>query len=271
MTTLSQVAESTRAAARPAVRAQTQEELVDFYNRKVTELGALQDNWEYTTSKQLADFALLDGAAIDGAEVLNVGCSFPIDEIRHAHRVKRWTATDLGSETIRVAEFAARRQLSPELLERVEFMVADGTALPFADASFDVTLSFSTVDHVVDAEARQRFVDEMARVTRPGGRVVLTTPNRWSRGYAKREEIYGLAAEFFEYCFTPVELRRMVARAGLRVVRFTSTSELPLLAPRALFPRRPRRRPVMLYNRVAKYFGARMGVLATKGERPAGR
>lgn len=50
---------------------------------------------------------------------------------------------------------------------------ADGE-LPFDDASFDATVSIEVVEHVEDQFA---FVRELARVTRPGGRVIVTTPN----------------------------------------------------------------------------------------------
>ncbi|WP_020574737.1 class I SAM-dependent methyltransferase [Actinopolymorpha alba] len=47
--------------------------------------------------------------------------------------------------------------------------------LPFADRVFDGAVSLQTVEHLWDQEA---FVAECARVTRPGGGVVLSTPNR---------------------------------------------------------------------------------------------
>lgn len=47
--------------------------------------------------------------------------------------------------------------------------------LPLPDASVDVVVSAQTVEHLWD---QARFVDECARVLRPGGRLVLTTPNR---------------------------------------------------------------------------------------------
>lgn len=245
---------------------QSQQAVVNVYNRQALQNESVRNNWAYMTSKQLTDFALIDEAGIDGATVLNVGCFHPIDEILFAHRIRRWVAVDLGEETVRVAEAAARAALNADLFGRLEFRVADGTALPFGDGEFDVTVSMSTVDHVPDSSGRQRFVDEMSRVTRSGGHVVLTVPNRWSRGYANREKLIPVqeAPAFFEYCFSPPELHRMVRNAGLEVIRFTSTSELLSLAPRPVLPRISRRPALAAWNAIARYFGVRMGVLARK-------
>jgi SAM-dependent methyltransferase len=49
------------------------------------------------------------------------------------------------------------------------------TALPLRDAAADVVVSLQTVEHVWD---QPRFVAECARVLRPGGLLVLSTPNR---------------------------------------------------------------------------------------------
>jgi SAM-dependent methyltransferase len=46
---------------------------------------------------------------------------------------------------------------------------------PFADASFDVVVSFQVIEHIADDHL---FVKEIHRVLKPGGRAFLTTPNR---------------------------------------------------------------------------------------------
>ena len=52
---------------------------------------------------------------------------------------------------------------------------ANLVALPLADRAVDVVVSAQTVEHLWDQD---RFVAECARVLRPGGRLLLTTPNR---------------------------------------------------------------------------------------------
>jgi SAM-dependent methyltransferase len=57
-------------------------------------------------------------------------------------------------------------------------VAADAARLPFATV-FDAVVSFETVEHVADPEA---FLAECVRVLRPGGRLLISTPNRdlWS-------------------------------------------------------------------------------------------
>jgi SAM-dependent methyltransferase len=54
-------------------------------------------------------------------------------------------------------------------------VLANLVALPFRRETFDVVLSLQTIEHVWDQLA---FLHECARVLRPGGWLVLTTPNR---------------------------------------------------------------------------------------------
>ncbi len=57
----------------------------------------------------------------------------------------------------------------------VEFRVADGRALPFDDASFDHAYSISVLEHI-EGDGAASALAELARVLRPGGRVLVTLP-----------------------------------------------------------------------------------------------
>lgn len=59
--------------------------------------------------------------------------------------------------------------------ERPDYRYVDMSApLPFEGASFDAVLCLEGVEHLVDPVA---FIAELSRVVRPGGHVVLSTPN----------------------------------------------------------------------------------------------
>ncbi len=98
--------------------------------------------------------------------VLDVGCgtgavTLDIAESTRGHVV--------GVDIDEAKLVEARRLL--EVVPNLEFQVADVQDLPFPDGSFDlVTLNIVLV-YVPD---KQRALDEMARVLRPGGRVLAT-------------------------------------------------------------------------------------------------
>ena len=52
-----------------------------------------------------------------------------------------------------------------------------GTALPFADGSFDVAMSFDVFEHIPDSDAH---LAEVHRVLRPAGVYLIQTPNKWT-------------------------------------------------------------------------------------------
>ena len=54
---------------------------------------------------------------------------------------------------------------------------ADATALPFAEAQFDLVYSAEMVQCIADLQA---FMGELTRVCRPGGRIIISTLNRSS-------------------------------------------------------------------------------------------
>jgi SAM-dependent methyltransferase len=80
--------------------------------------------------------------------------------------------------------------------------VADVSALPFEDGSYDIVLSTQVLEHVRDP---QRVVQEMARVLKPGGWLFLTTP--------QSSPLHNLPYNFFN--FTNLGLRLLFENAGL--------------------------------------------------------
>jgi len=71
---------------------------------------------------------------------------------------------------------------------------ADAESSPFADSSFEVVVSFETVEHVPQPG---RLFDEIERVLRPGGLFVCSSPNR-EFGGDHRENPYHLSEMSFQ-------------------------------------------------------------------------
>jgi 2-polyprenyl-3-methyl-5-hydroxy-6-metoxy-1,4-benzoquinol methylase len=101
-----------------------------------------------------------------GKEVLDVACGVGYGSALLASGSARVVGGDVDGESI---EYARTRYGAPN----VEFQVLDAMALPFADAAFDVVCSFETIEHLPDRDA---YLREVARVLRPGGTYLVSTP-----------------------------------------------------------------------------------------------
>jgi len=107
-----------------------------------------------------------------GVELLDVATGPGNAAIRAALRGARVTGVDLTPELI---ENARERARTAEVEARAEFVVGDAEDLPFADGSFDRVISAIGVQFAPRHDVVAR---ELARVLRPGGRLVL---GNWTR------------------------------------------------------------------------------------------
>ena len=61
--------------------------------------------------------------------------------------------------------------------ETISFVTGDASALPFSEDSLDSIVCLEAIEHVPDAN---RVLEEMARVLRPEGLLIISTPNKWA-------------------------------------------------------------------------------------------
>ena len=104
------------------------------------------------------------------------------------------TGVDLSAEMVRRA---TERAAAAGMSGRVRFELGDSRKLPYADATFDVAINECAVGIPDDSQA---VVREMARVVRPGGRVVIHE-STWRKPMTADEK--GDLAE--RYGTTPLE------------------------------------------------------------------
>lgn len=101
-------------------------------------------------------------------EVLEVGCGIGIGPAYIANRFScRVVAVDISEKMLSWARQRARHQ---GVVDRVTFHQADIRKLPFDDDCFDAVIAESVLAFVEDKEAA---IEELIRVTRPGGYVGL--------------------------------------------------------------------------------------------------
>lgn len=238
--------------------------VVDAYARHAERIreDGYRGVWSYVATKALSDWALLDGIDLKRKRILNVGCSEPIDELFFARQEMRcWVGLDQSQKMLAAARDILDRELAPLLAGRVVLCAADAGRLPFPDAAFDLVVSFSALEHIPDPMVRRRAFAEIARVTRPGGSVAITVPNRYSLFYFchRRNMVRGTAEYGYAHLYSPRELRAELLRAGLRPVRFQSELSGVMDLPSYLPSWR-----IRSALRLLGYLGERMGYLAQR-------
>jgi SAM-dependent methyltransferase len=147
-----------------------------------------------------------------GERLLDAGCG----EGRHCFGALEQGARVVGLDLDRDALRAAAGGLRRRARERGSLgaMIQGNTfQLPFADATFDKVICSEVMEHVHDYRAAAR---ELARVTRPGGRLAITIPTATSEHlYLRTGDDYFESPGGHIRIFRPRQLAEGLARAGL--------------------------------------------------------
>ena len=94
---------------------------------------------------------------------------------------------------------------------------ADAARLPFADASLDLLLTTEVIEHL---ERPTTLLDEVTRVVRPGGWVVISTPNPLTPHdllYRVKRRRRGYTVNEHPGLMLPWQLRRALRRRGFEI------------------------------------------------------
>lgn len=152
---------------------------VEFWDcRYATDSAAFEWYAEPGTAAAAAAVAAAVTAAAPATtppRVLDVGCGTSELADRLAASGHRVTAIDASEVAIDVARARSRPPL-PEGAA-LTFQVADATALPYPDASFDVVVDKGTADAIDcgGGDAAVALLREAARVVAPGGAIVMVS------------------------------------------------------------------------------------------------
>lgn len=125
----------------------------------------------WTRAKQQL-FGLIGGVL--GRDVVDAGSGFGMV----SNLMACWGARSVWAVEVHTPMIAAHRKLLDThfrpVADRVRPVRSDVSLLPLQDASVDVVLSIEAISHYYDVDA---FLDECARVLRPGGFVVVSDGN----------------------------------------------------------------------------------------------
>jgi ubiquinone/menaquinone biosynthesis C-methylase UbiE len=143
-----------------------------------------------------------------GEAVLDVGCGTGTLAIEAQQRVGatgRVVGVDPGAQQIARARAKAARRNVP-----IEFQIGVIEQLAFPDQTFDVVLSTLMMHHL-PASLKRQGLAEIARVLKPGGRLVIAD-------FKRKQERAGQAARFHAGGSGLHELAALVSDAGFAQV-----------------------------------------------------
>lgn len=121
-----------------------------------------------------------------GGTALELGCGAGFASA-HLARDYKLVVVGTDAEADRI-ETAKRKN---EGIERLSFLLADATALPFRDGTFDLVLAQNVFHHIPDWRAA---AEEVARVTEPGGAFLfsdITGPGTLMKLFSRLEKDHG--------------------------------------------------------------------------------
>ncbi len=171
--------------------------------------------YEFRESRLKKAAALI--GALPAGRMLDVGCTTG-DWALH-WRGRGWDVAGIDIDRAYV-DAARERGLDARLCDlNVE-------PVPFPDASFDLVFAGEVIEHLVDTDG---FLREMGRMVRPGGHLLITTPNlvsfenrvRVLLGFYPAWVDWSLQGPGHVRAYTPRILKRHLGQHGFRVVKHT--------------------------------------------------
>lgn len=118
----------------------------------------------------------------------------------------------------------------------VQAVGADVRRLPFADQTFDLVVSISTLDHFATLDDLATALGELYRVLKPGAHLLLTLDNLANPAVAMRNALpmrlltrLRLVPYYVGATCGPRRLRRMMLQAGLETLEFGTVMHCPRL------------------------------------------
>lgn len=173
--------------------------------------------WWFVARRHLIATLLADYRPKDGSStILDIGCGTGamLDELAPFGRV---VGADFAPEALSFCRSRGERAG-----RRYDLVRADARRLPFPNDHFDIVTAMDIIEHI---DRDKEAVSEIARVLKPGGRLLATVPAYMSL-WSEHDE----ALHHFRRYRAP-EFKDIAQRAGLAVekISYTLTSLFPLV------------------------------------------
>jgi len=230
-----------------------------------------QEVWEKVWTKNLivSDYSLkyldfmqeIELALPERSFVLEAGCGtgqtlFPLSKKYET------VGLDISQAALNLARLNCKNPVLGSIFE-----------IPFKENTFDLVYNSGVIEHFRDPD-NVAAIAEMARVTKPSGRVIIIVPNTFCLWYKAGKFIAVIMRNFefgYEEDYSPKRLKTAVRKAGLEIEKTFGLQALPPLATndREILSMGLRKK-VGLIEKVfpcKQYYAYTVGIIARKPDR----
>lgn len=159
---------------------------------------------------------------VEGKKILDIGCAGS-NGFMHRNIIdnnKASTVVGLDNNLKNLTKLKGNRG---------ELILASAELLPFQDDSFDCVYLGELIEHFWSAE---RFLREIKRVLKIGGKMCLDSPNVYSLERILRFVLKGedsLGDQDHKIFYTPASLSRLLQSMGFQMIEITSDGKIPFV------------------------------------------
>ena len=180
----------------------------------------IAEDFSRTRGKMWEELKFLEEYIIDGEKVLDLGCGNGRLYELFKEKFVDYYGVDNSDKMIEIAK---------SRYPKIKFQVADALNLPFPENFFDKVISIAVLHHIPSEEFRLQFLNEIKRVLKPEGKIILLVWNlsiwksfffflkNWKLDFGDSFIPWGNEVLRYVHRFSKNELKKLAEKVGFKV------------------------------------------------------
>lgn len=221
-----------------------------FYENIAKNFDSYMNKYDLGKRLKLVFEVFLKDEELKGKKFLDLGCGTGWFSKEAVDRGAKVTSLDVGPNLLRIT--------GEKCKNKSKLVIGDTLSLPFANNFFDIVLSTEVIEHT---ENPLKAISESIRVLKPGGILVLTTPNKlWYPAIFLANKVNLRPYEGMENWISFWQLKRAIQGRDLEIEKMLGFHAFPFFHP-LVYP------PLDFFDLFGKTFGFLMVNIGVKARK----